>query len=710
MIGHPKGLFVWYTWAMKQLALLAAIGIAAVCSADTEVRQLLSRAANESSLIPLAMNKPKNFPEVIACLKDEDATIRIQAAKALKVMDTWEDDGSSEPDSGLGTFRKAAVKELAIAAKDKDSKVRQEAILSIVYLVRVRQFGNHGDPYGRVRQVEPLVELGRAAVPTICKLLDYESESDELLYSAKLAGVRALRGIRDPYSIPYLIRLLRKEGRNFHYEAAWALAHFNDRQATIQIINSLEGRWKFSGSPGAMTYLKMLEQPPLDYMLWCLNHHASPGVRAAMALYFTEYPDNNAVPGLLKLTSDSDPDVRSWAAEALGVYPQLVTTASLVRKLNDSSEDVRYSVIKSLGELADPNSYDAVSELLNDEGYGIRDQVIEALFKINSQRAISDFLPLAEKENPDHLAVKALVKYIPKRMEPILLAEIKAGREDEIAKAGDILLRMGSKESWGIFVNLFRLSLKDNGGPFGYYLRYLEEPPIQDLYKLLPNVEQGKRLLVLEVLARTKDEKLLEWVLPYLEDSKYQIDAVKVIGELGAESAIKNVMALSGSSEKYLQIECAESLGKLKAVEAVPWLVKILESQQGELASYAAKSLGLIGDLRAYDALKSAAKRVDGGAVEEAIVSLGLLGDTRATNFLIEILKNDYENDVYAATALGHLGDPAALPHLRKASQSFDPYLADTALDAMKMLQDKLRQKSNHISTENSFGSPSPCL
>lgn len=695
---------------MRQLALLAAICLAGVCSADIEVRQLLSKAANESSLIPLAMNKPKNFPEVIACLKDEDPTIRIQAAKALKVMDTWEVDVRSEPDSGLGTFRRAALKELAIAAKDKDSKVRQEAILSMVYLLRVRQFGNHGDPYGRVRQVEPLVELGRAAVPTICKLLDYESESDEFLYPAKLAGVWALSGIRDPYSIPYLIRLFRRDGRNLHYEAAWALAPFNDRQATIQIIDSLEGRWRISGSAGALTYIKLLETPPLDYMLWCLNHHASPGVRATMALYFKDYPNDGAVPGLLKLTSDSDPDVRSWATEALGVYPRLVTTASLVRKLNDSSEGVRYSAIKSLGELADPKSYDTVSELLNDESYGIRDQVIEALFKINSQRAVADFLPLAEKEKPDHLAVTALVKYIPKRIAPILLAEIKAGREEEIAEAGDKLLEIGTKESWEIFVNLFRSSLKDNGGPFGYDLVDMEEPPIQDLYRLLPKVEQGKRLRVLEVLARTRDAWLLDWVLPYLEDAKYQIEAVTVVGELGAESAIKNVMALSDSSDKYLQIACIESLGKLKAVEAVPWLVKLLESQQGELASYAAKSLGLIGDLRAYDALMSAAKRVDGGEVEEAIVSLGLLGDTRATNFLIEILKYDYENDVYAATALGHLGDPDALPDLKKASQSFDTYLADTALDAMKMLQEKIRQKSDHISSESLFGSTSPFL
>jgi HEAT repeat protein len=87
---------------------------------------------------------------------------------------------------------------------------------------------------------------------------------------------------------------------------------------------------------------------------------------------------------------------------------------------------------------------------------------------------------------------------------------------------------------------------------------------------------------------------------------------------------------------------------------------------------------------------KTKRKREQNDFVLRAVASaLGRIKSRAGTAALIAVLSNEkIHNDVRreAARSLGLIGDPTAAPALRSASTSTDPFLAETANDALRKL------------------------
>lgn len=112
----------------------------------------------------------------------------------------------------------------------------------------------------------------------------------------------------------------------------------------------------------------------------------------------------------------------------------------------------------------------------------------------------------------------------------------------------------------------------------------------------------------------------------------------------------------------------SEAPRRATRAEACEALCRVLESGDGAHRCFAARSLGRIGRRAAVDALIEALRDQDEDVRADAAAALGLLGERRAAAALLQNLAGDPcgEVKVNAVNALGRLGDPAAIPQLKR--------------------------------------------
>lgn len=115
-------------------------------------------------------------------------------------------------------------------------------------------------------------------------------------------------------------------------------------------------------------------------------------------------------------------------------------------------------------------------------------------------------------------------------------------------------------------------------------------------------------------------------------------------------------------------LQVLEAPKRATRAEACEALCRVLGSGDGAHRCFAARSLGRIGQRAAVDALIEALRDEDEDVRAEAAEALGLLGEGRAAAALLENLAGDPcgEVKVNAVNALGRLGDPSAIPQLKR--------------------------------------------
>jgi HEAT repeat protein len=152
---------------------------------------------------------------------------------------------------------------------------------------------------------------------------------------------------------------------------------------------------------------------------------------------------------------------------------------------------------------------------------------------------------------------------------------------------------------------------------------------------------------------------------------------------------------------EFVRREAAYALGKTRSRTATaPLVTVLLADKEAGVRSAAAVALGEIRDESAVPSLsqvlagrsdkKKKAKAGENEFVMRAAAhSLGQIGSRAALDILIATLANDANyNDVRreAASSLGLIGDASAAPALQIALASNDPYLAEAARKALRLL------------------------
>ena len=179
--------------------------------------------------------------------------------------------------------------------------------------------------------------------------------------------------------------------------------------------------------------------------------------------------------------------------------------------------------------------------------------------------------------------------------------------------------------------------------------------------------------------------------------------AVHAVLSLPQAEAAAVLIPLLQDKLEFVRRETAYALGETRSRSAVEALSNLLwfDKEAGVRAA-AAIALGQIGDEAGVNALSQAlsgtaptkAKKKKGSENEfvmrAAAHSLGQIHSRSSVTVLIAALENETNpSDVRreAATALGLIGDASAIPLLRAALGSADPYLSQASREALRRLR-----------------------
>ena len=193
--------------------------------------------------------------------------------------------------------------------------------------------------------------------------------------------------------------------------------------------------------------------------------------------------------------------------------------------------------------------------------------------------------------------------------------------------------------------------------------------------------------------------------LPALSDASpiVRATAAKSILSIGAEESVSSLLPLLNDKDEFVRREAAYALGLTRSRAATAALSdRLLNDKEDGVQAAAAVALGHIADEAAVVALvgtiapelsapaKKKRKPEDNDFVLRAAASaLGHIKSRAGTAALISVLSNEkLPSDVRreSARSLGLIGDRTAEPALRAATTAADPYLAQTAAEALKRL------------------------
>ena len=191
--------------------------------------------------------------------------------------------------------------------------------------------------------------------------------------------------------------------------------------------------------------------------------------------------------------------------------------------------------------------------------------------------------------------------------------------------------------------------------------------------------------------------------LPLLNDPSpiVRVTATKAILSLEPEESAAALLPLLNDKDEFVRREVAYALGLTRSRTATTLLTDhLLNDKEAGVRGAAAVALGRIGDENAVSALagtlapqlsepaKSKRKPETNEFVLRAVaVALGQIKNRAGTPALILALNNEkFPQDVRreAARSLGLIGDPAAIPALKSASTSEDPFLSELAFQALR--------------------------
>ena len=182
-----------------------------------------------------------------------------------------------------------------------------------------------------------------------------------------------------------------------------------------------------------------------------------------------------------------------------------------------------------------------------------------------------------------------------------------------------------------------------------------------------------------------------------------RVTAAAAVLWLPADESAAGLIPLLSDKDEFVRQQTAYALGQTRSRSAVARLIELLGDKQDSVRGAAAVALGQIGDATAVTALaevlspqavlskknKKSKREQNPFVLRSAARSLGQIGNRAALPALIVVLQDEKaESDLRreAASALGTIGDPSAIPVLRSAMTDGDPYLAQTAHEAIKKI------------------------
>jgi HEAT repeat protein len=592
----------------------------------------------KSVLMLSELDRSRAVDWLIAALDDEDGLVPWRAASALgKLRD------------------KRAVRPLITLLTSENSKVRLKAALLLDQKAsrelhfdhfKVQHWANESKVLICVAEALGELKDRQAVKPLIALLLDKEYRAHKQAYVAEMyKGGEA----RDP-SLPLLIE--------------------HEKALRCQIIEALE---KLEDARAVKPLSKMLleEDEIANKAARALGRISSPQVLPVLISALSR--ESSIYYTLLDVIVDSiNKSDEQQRQEGIGL---------LLAALSSPQEATRLGAIRMLGRLEVVSAVTPLIALLQDPNSNVRSHVISTLACIPDTRCVEALIAHLNVEDKwERRQAANDLKYLgdASAVEPLIAC---LAIEDD-------LLRAAAVQSLG--------SLRDQRATL-------------PLKKLLEHDLPKKTLrYILHALCQLRAEGVHELLLPILENADDKDDlswVVDAVSELGDPRAINLLLSLVHATKKQdirdNAIRVIHMIGGKQAVEALIQIVQELQESQREKfpnLSYTDRDSFLE---RCISCLK---EMEDSGAIETLFVFmsnkyrtfhkqiykkaaevLAIFRDPRCVEPFIDILQDEvllreevryhspnpvnWELLAPLITALGELGDPAALPILREVAR-----------------------------------------
>ncbi|MHB9132355.1 MAG: HEAT repeat domain-containing protein [Armatimonadota bacterium] len=546
-------------------------------------------------------------------------------------------------------------------------------------------------------------------------------------------AVEALGYTHDPRAVEPLLALLKKP--KLQNLVVRTLVAFRDARA----INNLSALAK-APVPNASVQIFAIDAlgetrdpravPALIQALKNANSDLNPHARAIQAL--GRIGAASATEALLPFAQSTDNALRIPALEALGMIGDAKALNVLTIAATDKEEQVATLAVRALAKMNDPRAVKAVIHaLMNGTVVLVEDDSIVQGLAHNPAATIDDYLLLMRGEHgtvqPALFAALGMVKIKDPRLLQAMMKWIAGGGEyfdfqDNRLPAAFTLYGTEAVDTLLTIVksadtrNKFAVALLGNMGdaraidvlkPLLADPKFGEEAlfalarlkAVEVLPQLIASVkdpQEAKRQAAIQALGMLKDARALDVLIAALQEKgdeeaaeSIRAHAAVALGEIGDVRATAPLLAALNEDTTFVRTAVAVALGKLPPdPRVVELLLPMLNDQKNQFSPlYAAQALARYEDERVVPVFLRAVTRGTLGT-QVAIQVLGKRKDPRSTQYLLGCLLGDHDPQVQAAaaTALGALNDPRAVPVLIRAVNDEDVGVRAAAVAALKTI------------------------
>jgi HEAT repeat protein/beta-lactamase regulating signal transducer with metallopeptidase domain len=193
---------------------------------------------------------------------------------------------------------------------------------------------------------------------------------------------------------------------------------------------------------------------------------------------------------------------------------------------------------------------------------------------------------------------------------------------------------------------------------------------------------------IVSSLADIDDPSAANAVVTVLKDPAVGVRraAVRALADFEDPNTVSALSGMVRDEDAEVRQYVAEALGNLNAVSALDALAQLTKDSNADVRTHAISALGQLEDIRALPALVAALKDPSADVRNHAADAIGdLEGVETAPRALIDAA-TDSNSDVRRAVAhaLGHIGDAAAVPALKKMTSDSDTEVRHTAAESLK--------------------------
>jgi len=481
-----------------------------------------------------------------------------------------------------------------------------------------------------------------------------------------MAAAEALGQLGDARAVDPLLQSLSADGPSLQTAAATALGKLGDKRAVEPLMTFLCAMSDFKREAAAEA-LGQLGEPQWRQ---CIHGRSDDFERLAAT------HDPRLVNPLIKtLLEDSPNQTKQSIAKALGEWGDTRAVEPLIRHLTWGWSGNWPVFARALGKLGDVRAVEPLIKALRSNCGGNEGAAV-ALGELGDVRAVKPLIELLSDIEPNvrRRAAEALGKLGEPKW-----GELVRGDEKDFAR---LAVDQGQSD---MLIKTLNNCHSDSLQRI-YAIQGLTQLQCTDavthIIEALSASNSSVCVAAAEALGQSGDIRALDPLINALTlegNGRHDYDpadiveaAAKALGELGEPCAADPLVCTLGHPTPSVRIAAAKSLGRLGNAQ---W-AGLVKGDDGDYAR-----LGKSGDSRAVAPL---VKALMWGGSCRAADALGILGDARAADALVQAIDrwpDDAEgipDEGYiglrpsevicnaAIRALGELGDPRAIPHLRR--------------------------------------------